>query len=74
MKQTLMAALAALLVLVPLATDALAACNSPTKVAKGPNGQTKVVCLDGKYSTCMRDSQSLGWCMPKQSAIVTQEI
>jgi hypothetical protein len=36
-------------------------CQGQTKVGKGPNGQTKVVCLDGKYSTCMSDSQSLGW-------------
>ena len=32
-----------------------------TKVARGPTGMTKTVCLDGKYSTCMRDSQSVGW-------------
>ena len=32
-----------------------------TAVAKGPTGITKTVCLDGKYSTCMRDSQAVGW-------------
>jgi hypothetical protein len=59
--KTAMAALVALLATASLSTNAFAACNSPTKVAKGPDGKTKVVCLDGKYSTCMRDSQSLGW-------------
>jgi hypothetical protein len=33
----------------------------PTKVVTGPNGKTLTVCLDGKYSTCLRDAQRLGW-------------
>jgi hypothetical protein len=32
----------------------------PTRVVKGPNDQTLTVCLDGKYSTCLRDAQRLG--------------
>jgi hypothetical protein len=40
--------------------DAQAACKGPTRTVTGPNGKTKVVCLDGKHSTCMRDSMSLG--------------
>ena len=42
-------------------TFASAAECKVTKVAKGPTGITKTVCLDGKYTTCMRDSQSVGW-------------
>lgn len=33
----------------------------PTKVVTGPTGKTIVACLDGKYSTCLRDSQRAGW-------------
>jgi hypothetical protein len=36
-------------------------CPGRTKMGKGPNGQRKLVCLDGRHSTCMRDSQRLGW-------------
>jgi uncharacterized protein (DUF2147 family) len=36
------------------------ACSGPTKIAKGPSGKTLTLCLDGKYSTCLRDSQRLG--------------
>jgi hypothetical protein len=44
-----------------LPTAATAACKGPTKVATGPTGITLTVCLDGKYSTCVRDSRRLGW-------------
>ena len=40
---------------------ALAAECKLTKVATGPTGISKTVCLDGRYSTCMRDGQSVGW-------------
>lgn len=36
------------------------ACSGPTRIAKGPTGKTLTLCLDGKYSTCLRDSQRLG--------------
>jgi len=52
-----------------IAVSILAGLSSPasaeeckrTGVAKGPTGITKTVCLDGKYSTCVRDSQAVGW-------------
>jgi hypothetical protein len=37
-----------------------------TVTRTGPNGKTLVLKLDGKYSTCLRDSQRLGW--PYESA------
>ena len=37
------------------------ACNGPVVTRTGPNGKTLTLCLDGKYSTCLRDSQRLGW-------------
>jgi hypothetical protein len=33
----------------------------PTVTRTGPNGKTLVLKLDGKYSTCLRDSQRLGY-------------
>jgi hypothetical protein len=27
----------------------------------GPTGITLTLCMDGKYSTCVRDSRRLGW-------------
>jgi hypothetical protein len=48
-------------ILVAFCNSACAEECTRTKVAKGPTGITKVVCLDGKYSTCLRDSQSIGW-------------
>jgi len=32
-----------------------------TVTRTGPNGKTLVLKLDGKYSTCFRDSQRLGY-------------
>jgi hypothetical protein len=46
--------------LTALAQQALPGCKGPTKVATGPNGKTLTMCLDGKYTTCLRDSQRLG--------------
>ena len=37
----------------------LPGCQGRTKTATGPKG-TMTVCLDGKYSTCLRDGQRLG--------------
>ena len=37
------------------------ACNGPVVTRMGPNGKNLTLCLDGKYSTCLRDSQRLGW-------------
>ncbi|HKU05767.1 MAG TPA: hypothetical protein VJR30_06840, partial [Bradyrhizobium sp.] len=31
------------------------------KSSTGPTGITLTVCLDGKYSTCVRDSRRLGY-------------
>jgi hypothetical protein len=36
-------------------------CPGPTTTFTGPNGKTLTLCLDGKYSTCMRDNQRLGF-------------
>ena len=44
-----------------LAVNADAACKGRAVTKTGPNGKTMQVCLDGKYSTCLRDSQRLGW-------------
>jgi hypothetical protein len=36
-------------------------CNAPKAWRTGPNGRVEV-CLDGKYSTCVRDARDrLGW-------------
>jgi hypothetical protein len=42
-------------------TTASAACP-PNRIAvrTGPNGKTLTLCLDGKYSTCIRDNHRLG--------------
>ncbi|MCK1638957.1 hypothetical protein IVA95_15445 [Bradyrhizobium sp. 157] len=39
----------------------IAEAQVPTVTRTGPNGQTLVLKLDGKYSTCLRDSQRLGY-------------
>jgi hypothetical protein len=33
----------------------------PTVTRTGPNGKPLVLRLDGRYSTCLRDSQRLGY-------------
>ena len=38
-----------------------AACKGTQATRTGPTGITLQVCLDGKYTTCLRDSQRLGW-------------
>jgi hypothetical protein len=38
-----------------------AACNGTLATKTGPTGITLQICLDGKYATCLRDSQRLGW-------------
>jgi uncharacterized protein (DUF2147 family) len=42
------------------APAAQAACAGPTVTRTGRNGKTLTLCLDGLYSTCLRDSQRLG--------------
>jgi hypothetical protein len=37
------------------------ACTGPVVTKTGPNGKTLSLCMDGKYSTCLRDAQRLGW-------------
>jgi hypothetical protein len=39
----------------------IAQAQMPTVTRTGPNGKTLALKLDGKYSTCLRDSQRLGW-------------
>jgi len=36
-------------------------CNGRVVTRTGPSGVPLKLCLDGKYSTCLRDSQRLGW-------------
>ena len=44
-----------------LPSAAAAACNGPMAWRTGPNGRVQV-CLDGKYTTCVRDARDrLGW-------------
>jgi hypothetical protein len=31
------------------------------QTATGPTGITLTLCMDGKYSSCVRDSRRLGW-------------
>ena len=38
-----------------------AACNGQLATKTGPTGITLQVCLDGRYATCVRDAQRLGW-------------
>ena len=38
-----------------------AACNGTLATKTGPTGITLQVCLDGRYATCVRDAQRLGW-------------
>ena len=49
-----------LFVFVVTPSVAHAACAGQTVTRTGPNGKTLTLCLDGKHSTCMRDSQRLG--------------
>jgi hypothetical protein len=37
------------------------ACTGPAVTKTGPNGKTLNLCMDGRYSTCLRDAQRLGW-------------
>ena len=42
-----------------LAQQALPGCNHRTKTVTGPNA-TLTLCMDGKYTTCVRDIVRLG--------------
>lgn len=54
------AAAVCVLLSAPSLAQTLPGCKSPTKTATGPTGKTLVVCLDGKYTTCVRDMVRLG--------------
>jgi hypothetical protein len=44
------------------AASELAGCPADkVRTRTGPTGITLQVCFDGKYTTCLRDSQRLGW-------------
>jgi hypothetical protein len=38
-----------------------AACNGRVGTYTGPNGMPLQLCLDGKYTTCVRDRQRMGY-------------
>jgi hypothetical protein len=38
-----------------------AACNGQVVTKTGPTGVTLQLCMDGKHTTCLRDSERLGW-------------
>jgi hypothetical protein len=42
-------------------TASAASCNGTWATRTGPAGKTLQVCLDGKYTTCLRDAQRLDW-------------
>lgn len=42
-------------------TSTAEACKGRVVTRTGPTGKTLTLCLDGKYSTCLRDSKRLGW-------------
>lgn len=44
---------------------AIAACSGQEVTRTGPTGITLRTCLDGKYTTCVRDGQRLGYRDPK---------
>ena len=44
-----------------VATNVMAECRFGKRVVTGPTGKTIVACLDGKYTTCLRDSQRAGY-------------
>lgn len=54
------AAAVCVLLSTPAVAQALPGCNSPTRTVTGPNGKTLTLCLDGKYTTCVRDILRLG--------------
>jgi hypothetical protein len=53
-------ALIAVLAALPSAAQAAAACPGRVVTRTGPTGITLQLCHDGKYTTCVRDSQRLG--------------
>ena len=54
-----MIAIGALFILNPI-TSTYATCTGSTVTKTGPNGKTLTLCMDGRYTTCLRDSQRLG--------------
>jgi hypothetical protein len=62
MKSIASALTIATLAMFAFANDASAAgCPGPTRTSTGPGGKTLTICLDGRYSTCVRDSIRLGY-------------
>jgi hypothetical protein len=45
----------------PTPADAEKGCNGRVVTRTGPGGVALKLCLDGKYTTCLRDSQRLGY-------------
>ena len=50
----------ALFVLAGISEARAQSCNGTVVTRTGPNGKALTLCLDGKYSTCVRDGQRLG--------------
>ena len=48
---------------IALSASAETACppGVKSKTAVGPNKKSTIVCMDGKYDTCHRDSQRIGY-------------
>lgn len=62
MRNILFAGVVLVLPLVGFANQAgAAACNGQMVTRIGPNGKTLTICLDGLYSTGLRDARCLGW-------------
>jgi len=48
------------ILILALTTNTYATCIGKAVTKTGPNGKTLTLCMDGKYTTCLRDSQRLG--------------
>ncbi|MGE3063988.1 MAG: hypothetical protein AB7K67_00215 [Hyphomicrobiaceae bacterium] len=58
----------AFIVLMGSVTFAEAACKGQTVMRPTKNGAMREVCLDGKYTTCIRDSRTGGWTQAEAKA------
>ena len=58
--KVLVAIAGVLFVLLGISDAHAQACNGTVVTCTGPNGKALTLCLDGKYSTCLRDGQRLG--------------
>ena len=52
----------------------IAEAEVPTVTKTGPNGKTLTLKMDGKYSTCLRDGQRLGYSLSRPLATAIREI